>query len=336
MLRILKKVFTSAKDIHDTEIRITQEKPDFKSLKKKNVMMIDMHVHTRFSDSYSRVGKILSKAEKLGIGVAITDHNEIQGVLRASEIKSAVPVIPGIEVGTLEGPHVLVYFTEIFDIIDFYERYIAPFKNADPFTNTSVSIKDLVVSASRYDSLVSVAHPFSHAYTNVPRSIMNGITDPSFFDYVDAVEVLNGAISKNRNKNAAEFAKALHMRYTGGSDSHSLFEIGSIVTCAKAGSISEFLASIKNGRNSVIGKPVGRVKRVPSLAKLSHKHMQYLVPAMCRQMEAYLCGEMDYEETIIAHKIDMIKTEGHHFFTQKIHMPQGWRRENKKSAFKYF
>ena len=312
--------------------KIFQEKPDFKALKKSGVMMIDMHVHTRFSDSYSRVCKVLAKADVLGIGVAITDHNEIQGVLRAQELNPHAPVIPGIEVGTLEGPHVLVYFSEIGELIDFYHKRVAPYKSLDPYTNTTVGIKELVVAASRYDSLVSVAHPFSHAYTNVPRSIMTGVTDPSFFDYVDAIEVLNGAVSKYRNNRASDFAENLHMQFTGGSDSHSLFEIGSIVTCAEAGSVKSFLAAIKQGKNMVIGKPVGRMRRVPSLAKLSHKHLQHLVPAMCRQMEAYFCGEMEYTDTLIAHKIDMIKTESHHLLAKTRHLSQGWRKGHKKAS----
>lgn len=331
MLQTLKNLFSHSLDHPGASSGIIQEKPDFNELKKSNMMMIDMHVHTRFSDSYSRVCKVLAKAEMLGIGVAITDHNEIHGVLRAHELNPDAPVIPGIEVGTLEGPHVLVYFSEICELIDFYHTRIAPYKSLDPYTNTTVGIKDLVVAASRYESLVSVAHPFSHAYTNVPRSIMTGVTDPSFFDYVDAVEVLNGAVSKRRNNQASDFAENLHMQRTGGSDSHSLFEIGSIVTCAKAGSVKAFLAAIKEGRNRVIGKPVGRVRRVPSLAKLSHKHLQHLVPAMCRQMEAYFCGEMEYTDTLIAHKIDMIKTESHHFLTRKLHLSQGWRKEHKKA-----
>ena len=326
MLQRLKKTLMTRSTPYQpgSTTRIIQQKPDLQDLRSKGYTMIDMHVHTRFSDSYSRIGKVLAKAEKMGIGVAITDHNEIQGVLRAFELNSPVLVIPGIEVGTLEGPHVLIYFSALGDMMDFYETHIADHKSEDPYTNTSVSIKDLVVNASQYDSLISVAHPFSHAYTNVPRSIMNGVTDPSFFDYVDAVEVLNGAVSKSRNAKAGEFAASLHMKYTGGSDSHSLFEVGSIVTCAKAKTISEFLQSIKEARNLVVGTPIGRVRRVPSVAKLSHKHLQYLVPAMCRQMEAYLDGKMDYGETILASKIDMIKTESHHFFTRKRHLPQGW------------
>jgi hypothetical protein len=52
---------------------------------------------------------------------------------------------------------------------------------------------------------------------------------------------------------------------------------------------------------------------------------------MCRQMEAYFCGEMEYTDTLIAHKIDMIKTESHHFLTRKLHLSQGWRKEHKKA-----
>ena len=75
------------------DINVYQTKPDIDLLVKNNYMVVDMHVHTRFSDSYSRVKNIIAKAKRMKIGVAITDHNEIQGVIRAYKIKGVVPVI---------------------------------------------------------------------------------------------------------------------------------------------------------------------------------------------------------------------------------------------------
>lgn len=290
------------------DINVSQTKPDIELLKKKDYMIVDMHVHTRFSDSYSRVKKIIAKAKRLQIGVAITDHNEIKGVLRAYEIKGDVTVIPGIEIGTAEGPHILIYFAEIDALTDFYKRFVKSEKNEDPYTNTNIKINDLVHLSRRYDCLVSVAHPFSMAYTHVPRSIINGVTDPSFLDYVDAVEVLNGAISKPRNAKAIDFAMRLNMNYTGGSDSHSLFELGKIVTYAKADSIQEFFQCIRKKENYVVGTPVARVKRFPSVAKLSHKHMVHLVPLFRRQLEQFIDGSIRYQDTMIANKIKQFRS----------------------------
>jgi len=37
-------------------------------------MMFDMHFHTYYSDGNSKVRTVVKKANRLGFGVAITDH----------------------------------------------------------------------------------------------------------------------------------------------------------------------------------------------------------------------------------------------------------------------
>ena len=73
-------------------------------------MPVDMHIHTRHSDAAISIPSLLTRAKHLGTGVAITDHNEIHGVVEACQQSHGVLVIPGIELSSLEGPHILLYF----------------------------------------------------------------------------------------------------------------------------------------------------------------------------------------------------------------------------------
>jgi predicted metal-dependent phosphoesterase TrpH len=292
------------------EVHVDQSKFDLKELTDSGYMLMDMHVHTRFSDSYSKVSKLLERARRLGIGMAITDHNEIRGVERAYEIKGRTPIIPGIEISTYEGPHVLVYFSNIRSLRYFYYRYVQRHKTANPHTNTTLTIPELMKAARHYDCLVTVAHPFSLAYTHLPRNIERGYISPDFLDQVDAIEVLNGAVTRKRNRQAIEFASQLGKAFTGGSDSHSIFELGKIITYAKARTIRDFLMQVRNRTCSVVGTPTPQLLRVPSLAKSSRKHLIHFFPSLHQRYEQMIARPVRYRAPILAEKLHQLKTEG--------------------------
>ena len=71
-------------------------------------LRIDLHVHTVYSDGHGTVEKILETAAQKGIdGLAITDHDTLEGYYRAKACGSRLLVLPGFEVETDAG-HVLV------------------------------------------------------------------------------------------------------------------------------------------------------------------------------------------------------------------------------------
>ncbi len=268
-------------------MKVRQERPRLADIRASGFTAIDMHVHTRFSDSYTRVRKLIKKARKLKIGLAITDHNEIAGVERALDIKKDVHLVPGIEVSCAEGPHVLVYFSEIEPLRDFYQKYIQPAKSIDPFSNTALTLPALLDATDDYACVVSMAHPYAPAYTHVPNNIKRGDIDPVLLDRVDAIEVINGALKRRRNRRAVQLAENLLKGITGGSDSHSLFEFGRVVTYAHAHNVEQFLSAVCQQHTFVVGNPVGHMRRVPSLAKSSQKHMPYFwttLPERCRRV----------------------------------------------------
>ena len=69
--------------------------------------LADLHMHTIYSyDGTASLSAVLSRAKKLGLDViAITDHDEIAGALKAMELAPnyGVEVIPGSEITTADG-----------------------------------------------------------------------------------------------------------------------------------------------------------------------------------------------------------------------------------------
>jgi predicted metal-dependent phosphoesterase TrpH len=68
--------------------------------------LADLHIHTVYSyDGTASVLAVLRRAKTLGINmIAITDHDEIAGSLKALEHAGdfGIEVIPGIEITTAE------------------------------------------------------------------------------------------------------------------------------------------------------------------------------------------------------------------------------------------
>lgn len=84
-----------------------------------NLDQMDLHIHTTFSDGDMTPEEMVAEARKAGLaGIAITDHDEIEGV-RAAQVAAAGTdflVIPGVELSTSDGKndiHILGYLIDI-------------------------------------------------------------------------------------------------------------------------------------------------------------------------------------------------------------------------------
>ena len=66
-------------------------------------MRCDLHTHTTFSDGDRTPTEVVLLAEKAGVGVAITDHDECRGFGEIEGRSFGVPVYPGIELATRFG-----------------------------------------------------------------------------------------------------------------------------------------------------------------------------------------------------------------------------------------
>src|ERR671919_2208950 len=78
--------------------------------------LADLHIHTVYSyDGTASVPAVLARAKQVGLDViAITDHDEIRGALKAFELapQFGIEVIPGIEITTAKGDLLALFVTE--------------------------------------------------------------------------------------------------------------------------------------------------------------------------------------------------------------------------------
>ncbi|MGD8628412.1 MAG: PHP domain-containing protein, partial [bacterium] len=80
---------------------------------------LDLHIHTTFSDGDMTPREMVAEAQKAGLaGIAITDHDEVEGVREAREAAAGSDfiVVSGVELSTSDGKndiHILGYLIDI-------------------------------------------------------------------------------------------------------------------------------------------------------------------------------------------------------------------------------
>lgn len=208
----------------------------------------DMHVHTKYShDCKTSLHDIKAITRKHGLMIAITDHNEIGGSLAARAM--GIPTVPAIEVTTKNNKDILVYFHAFDHLIEFYEDTIKP--NLDPgliwVSKTSLSEHDVIEAAKEYNAFTSLAHPYA------PLTKKSADMDAEIISRLDAIEVMNFAMSKGANKKAAVLCDETGLAHTAGSDSHHPSTIGKVTMRTYADSPQEFLAETMQGLGVVVG-----------------------------------------------------------------------------------
>ena len=243
--------------------RIQFEKPHLEILT-KNHTVVDLHFHTRFSDGINKVKTVAQKAMELGIGIAITDHNDIRGAIAIDGYKNLL-TIPGIEITSAEGSHLLVYFYNIDELKTFYQKDVQPFMGNDVMTSLALSMEEIIHRANCYHAIIILAHPYCAAYTGVcnlqfPPKRLKGICN-----IVDGVEVINAGNINKWNLKCAVFGFNLNKAIVGGSDGHSIYEMGRAVTFSDCKpNRRDFLDAIKKGHNKVIGKEIDFIRKFTS------------------------------------------------------------------------
>jgi predicted metal-dependent phosphoesterase TrpH len=231
------------------------EKPNLKELTSRHTC-VDLHFHTTHSDGLPDVRETLERAKELNIGVAITDHNEISGSLEACRRNNGTLVIPGIEVSTYERTHLLFYFPEVSELEKFYQKLVEPNKMDDPFSRTKLRAKDLILRAKDYDCLSCAAHPSASGFTGLSRIKL----DQETIAKLDLVEVLNGHTSVKRNLRAGQWARQHRKAKSGGSDGHTIGELGNVITYSEASDLATFLKDLAHKRVTIVGEKTNQLK----------------------------------------------------------------------------
>lgn len=237
---------------------------------KKDYSLVDMHVHSEYShDSKSRIEMLMRRAQKLGIGLAITDHKRAEGSLKAYNIakKYRTIIVPGIEVASRENKDILLYFYSAKDLRDYYEKYLKGKSRSYRSPNngltksltavkSSLSMNKIVELANGYSCLKSIAHPYTYLNKSSYIFFAKKRQRPAMKS-IDAVEVINSSLNARMNKRSRSWAIRRNRAFTAGSDAHRTSDIGTALVACRADSVEEFLDSIKQKKNLVLGKEIG-------------------------------------------------------------------------------
>lgn len=234
--------------------KITFDVPDYKELE-KGMKVVDMHTHTSASmDCNTKLRDFELKLRKLGIGVSITDHNEIKGSLAIKKRYPKQFLLPGIEVTTDEDKDILLYFNNFTDLKGFHEKHVKPtlkkHKTNVFFNKTLMPYEYLLDEAKDYNAFRVIPHPLQ--IKGLYKTLLKK-KNFSILKKIEAIEVINCTVSLSGNLAALEWAHYEKMPMTGGSDSHMLRTIGKTVTSAHAQKPEDFLEQIRKKNNYVTG-----------------------------------------------------------------------------------
>lgn len=191
-------------------------------------MNFDLHVHTVIgsSDSSLTPEQLISESERIGLnGVCLTEHGGgwTSEMIDRKFKKSDLIVVPALEINTEFG-HVIAIGLQShipgIHKIDFLRKTI-----------------------DERGGVLILAHPMRNIFNKPPydsnlifkdyeKPIVNvsDVVDHEIFNYVDFIEITNGANTVEENEFALEVAHTLNKKGTGGSDSHSINGIGKSIT----------------------------------------------------------------------------------------------------------
>ncbi|MDJ0780597.1 MAG: PHP domain-containing protein [Desulfosarcinaceae bacterium] len=248
--------------MNDTH-RIQFEKPDL-ALLTRRFSVVDMHFHSHYSDGLNSIPKIADRARRLGIGLALTDHNAIGGVLELERYEDLF-TIPGIELTSKEGTHLLVYFYAVNRLRQFYDQEIRPAMGSGVMSSLALPMEELVHRARDYETVIIFPHPFCAAYTGICNLQFPPERLEALCDVVDGVEAINAGNIAKWNLKSAVFGFNLAKSVTGGSDGHAINHMGKAITYADCQpNRRAFLNAVRDGQSRVIGKEIDLFRRVTS------------------------------------------------------------------------
>jgi predicted metal-dependent phosphoesterase TrpH len=243
--------------------RIQFERPDLAQLKQKHTV-VDLHFHSHYSDGHNSVETIAQKVRELGIGIAITDHNEIRGAIEIAQYRDILS-IPGIEMTSAEGTHILIYFYQLDHLQTFYSDHLIPNMGNDIMSSTSLPMEKIIRRARKFKTVIIFPHPYCGVYTGIQNSYFSEDRRERIFSMVDGVEVINSENMKISNLRSALLGFNLNKSITGGSDGHRVAQMGRVVTYASCRpNRKAFLDAIKKKKTKVVGKEVDLIRKVTS------------------------------------------------------------------------
>jgi len=181
-------------------------------------MKFDLHIHTIYSsDGNEKPKDIVNYMKKMNFsGMAVVDHNTLEGAKNAAKIAENFLIIPGMEIKTKKG-HILAIGIE--------EEIKAD--------------EDAIEEIHEKGGIAIVAHPFRFSKVRIDA---------------DAIEAMNGRNFPYQNKKAIKYANEKNMPFTAGSDGHYLWEMGKVYTEMNAESVDDAIEEIIKKRVKIGGE----------------------------------------------------------------------------------
>ena len=198
---------------------------------------LDLHVHSFPASpcSNASLDDLIAEAKRIGLdGFCVTDHNYVWAAEQLDEVarKHEFLILRGNEITTDQG-----------DVIVFgFHRDIKGI----------IKLEELREQVLQSGGFIIVAHPFRGFLTfgagELGLTTQKALERP-LFQWIDAVEVMNGKVTEKENRLAQEVAAALKLPATGGSDAHDVSEIGQYATrfSKTLRTEQELLAALRSG-----------------------------------------------------------------------------------------
>jgi predicted metal-dependent phosphoesterase TrpH len=181
-------------------------------------MRIDLHMHTAplSACSYIEPHELVQQARRLKLdGICLTEHQILWDPREMDELarEGGIKIFRGNEYTTNQGDVLVFGFYE-----DIKELLLIQ------------QLRDKVKEAGGF---MIAAHPFRGFKTFGIGQLQMTVEQAckrKVFEYVDAIEILNGKLSEEENDMARKVAEKLGLPGTAGSDAHRIDEIAIAIT----------------------------------------------------------------------------------------------------------
>ena len=171
------------------------------------MLKLDLHIHSEYSDdAVGSYKEIMQTIQRKGLdGMAITDHNTVEGALQAQKhAPKDFIVIPGIEISTKDG-HLLGF-------------------NIHEAIPKGLSVEDTTERIIKAGGIAIVPHLYRNMSGIKKEKLM------TIYKRIPAIEVFNSCSLPKTNLKTAKIASQYKLGGTGGSDSHEPSYVGSAYT----------------------------------------------------------------------------------------------------------
>ncbi len=201
----------------------------------------DLHLHTLASDGTASAGEMLRRAARVGLDVvAVTDHDDLRGGLRAQEaaarLDGAVQVIPGVEL-TTRGGHLLALFPGDLGA-----------GRPTPDVSPLRSLAWTIAAVHAQGGVAIVPHPMSWIPPGVKRRAIDRLMAGAAESRPDAIELANPTPPAGRRSAAARRAnRSWGLAETGASDAHFPEVVGAALTRFPGRTIDDLMRALAIG-----------------------------------------------------------------------------------------